>query len=121
MQQIGAAVRQRVDRIIFENEMMQAGFSALPYLVMKAKSLSVGARLTYAFLLMYAWQEGSCFAGQKKMAEDMGVSERHLRRFLSELRETGYIKIQRKDKRFTNTYIITDRKKPSKFRARKAA
>jgi predicted ArsR family transcriptional regulator len=82
---------------------------------MRDKSLTVGARLAYAFLLMYAWQEDSCFAGQVKMAQEMGVSERHLRRFLTELRDTGYINIERKDKRFNNTYIILD-KQPTKLK-----
>lgn len=72
--------------------------------------------MTYAFLLMYAWQEGSCFAGQKKLAEELGVSERHLRRFLTELKEANYIIVERKDKRYNNTYIILDRKKPTKFK-----
>ena len=99
--------------------MLRAGFAALPYMVMRDKGLSLGARLTYAFLLMYAWQEGSCFAGQVRMAEDMGVSERHLRRYLTELKNADYIKVERKDKRYNNTYIILDRK-PSKLKAKPA-
>lgn len=76
--------------------------------------------MTYAFLLMYAWQEGSCFAGQKTLAEDMGVSERQLQRYIYELRDTNYIEVERKDKRYNNTYIILDRKKPFKLKSRKA-
>lgn len=121
MQQIGATIKQRFDQVVIQNEIQRSGFASIPYLVMRDKQLSVGARLTYAFLLMYAWQQGSCFAGQKKMAADMGVSDRHLRRFLSELRQFGYIKITRSDKRFNNTYVIVDRKKPTKLRARKVA
>lgn len=113
-------VRERVDRIIIENEMMRAGFAALPYLVMKEKNLSVGARLTYAFLLMYAWQETSCFAGQEKMAEDMGVSRAQAQRYLYELRDRGYIKIERRDKRYNNTYILVD-KHPTKLKHKKRA
>jgi biotin operon repressor len=110
MEHLGQLVKERFDRIVIENEMMKAGFAALPYQVLRDKTLSVGARLTYAFLLMYAWQEGSTFAGQQKMAEAIGVSERHLRRYLTELRDSGYIRIERRDKRFNNTYIIVDRK-----------
>ena len=121
MQPIANLVQQRFDQVVIQNQILRSGFAQLPYLVMRDKKLSVGARLTYAFLLMYAWQEGSCFAGQKMMAGDMGVSERHLRRYLTELKETQYIKIQRKDKRFNNTYIILDRKLPTKSRAKKAA
>src|SRR5688572_17881678 len=112
-------LKSRVDRVIIQSEMLRSGFAALPYLVMRDKNLSIGARMTYAFLLMYAWQEGSCFAGQKKLAEEMGVSERHLRRFLTELKEANYIEIERKDKRYNNTYIILERKKPSKLKSKK--
>jgi hypothetical protein len=115
MQQIGELAKARVDRIIIENEMLRSGFAALPYLVMRDKALSIGARLVYAFLLMYAWQEGSCFKGQRKMAGDIGVSERQLQRYLYELRDHEYIKIERTDKRYNNTYIILD-KKPTKLR-----
>jgi hypothetical protein len=112
---VGDIARKRVDRIIIENEMMRSGFAALPYLVMRDKSLSIGARLTYAFLLMYAWQEGSCFTSQARMGKTIGVSSRQLQRYLYELQEMDYIRIERRDKRFNNTYIILD-KKPSKLR-----
>lgn len=109
-------LQSRVDRVLIQSDMLRSGFAAFPYLVMRDKTLSLGARMTYAFLLMYAWQEGSCFAGQKKLAEELGVSERHLRRFLTELKEANYIIVERKDKRYNNTYIILDRKKPTKFK-----
>jgi DNA-binding FadR family transcriptional regulator len=58
--------------------------------------------------LMYAWQEGSCFPGQTRMAHDMGISERHLRRFLVELRELGYIVWRKSAPGGTNTYVMLD-------------
>lgn len=115
MDNIASLVKQRIERVVIENQLLRAGFAAFPYLVMRDKNLSVGARLTYAFLLMYAWQEGSCFASQQTMAADMGMSDRHLRRFISELKLTGYIRVEREDMRFNNTYIILD-KFPSKLR-----
>jgi hypothetical protein len=117
MERIGVIVKKRVERIIVENELLRAGFAAFPYSVMRDKNLSTGARLTYAFLLMYAWQEGSCFTKQESMAETMGISSRQLQRYLYELRETEYIRITRKDRRFNNTYILLD-KKPTKLRKR---
>ncbi|MEZ4672569.1 MAG: hypothetical protein R3E39_32105, partial [Anaerolineae bacterium] len=60
-------LQSRFDRVVIQSEIMRSGFAAFPYLVMRDKALSIGARMTYAFLLMYAWQEGSCFAGQKKL------------------------------------------------------
>lgn len=119
MQNIGALVRQRVERIIVENEMLRAGFAALPYVVLRDTRLSIGARLTYAVLLSYAWQEDATFVGQEKMAKDMGISERQLQRYLYELRDREYIDISREDRRFNNTYIIKDVK--TKLRAQKRA
>lgn len=107
-------LQQRFDKIVVENPLMRDGFAALPYSILKDTSLGVGARLAYGFLLMYAWQEGSCFAGQQTMAGDMGVSARQLRRYLKELQSANYIRIERKDRRFNNTYYILDRKLPSK-------
>jgi len=117
MEQLTANLLQsRVDRVIIQSEMLRAGFAAMPYLVMRDKTLSIGARMTYAFLLMYAWQEGSCFAGQEKLAEDMGVSRAQIQRYIYELRDTNYIEVERKDKRYNNTYVILDRKKPFKLK-----
>jgi hypothetical protein len=117
MQPIGGLLKQRFDQIVIQNQMLKAGCASLPYMVMRDKALSLGARLTYAFLLMYAWQEGSTFAGQVKMASDMGVSERHLRRYLTELKNTGYIAVERHDKRYNNTYVLLD-KPLTKLRAK---
>lgn len=117
MERIGDIARKRVEHIVVENELLRAGFAAFPYLVMRDKSLSPGARLTYAFLLMYAWQEGSCFTKQAIMSETMGVSSRQLQRYLYELREAAYIRITREDKRFNNTYILLD-KRPTKLKKR---
>jgi hypothetical protein len=117
MHRIGDGLKQRYDQIVIQNQMLKAGFASLPYMVMRDTGLSLGARLTYAFLLMYAWQEGSTFAGQVKMAADMGISERHLRRYLTELKDEGYIAIEREDKRYNNTYVLLD-KPLTKLKAR---
>lgn len=116
METIGAALRDRLDRIIVENEMLRAGFAALPYLVLRDTRLSVGARLSYAVLLMYAWQEGSCFPGQTRMAEDLDVSTRHLRRFLAELRDAGYVSWRKTMPWGTNTYVLHDVKSQLKLK-----
>lgn len=119
MKSIGNSVKQRFDQVVIQNQILNSGFAAFPYLVMKDKTLSLGGRMTYAFLLMYAWQEGSCFAGQETMANDMGISRAQVQRNLYELRDAKYIKVERKDKRYNNTYLILDRKKPTKLKAKK--
>lgn len=108
MEPIGKTLRERFAQIIIENEMLRAGFAALPYVVLRDTRLSTGARLAYAVLLSYAWQEEACFAGQQKMARDMGVSERHLRRYLQELEEAAYVRIKRQGLNRPNLYYILD-------------
>lgn len=108
MNTIGSLLRDRLERIVVENEMLRAGFAAVPYMVLRDARLSIGARLAYAVLLMYAWQQGSCFPGQGRMAADMGVSDRHLRRFLIELREAGYVAWRKMMPGGTNTYVLLD-------------
>src|SRR5258707_6135051 len=120
MSSFSTLVQQRVDRVVIQNEMLRSGFAAFPYLVMRDIRLSIGARLTYAYLLMYAWQDGSCFPGQETLALEMGISRAQVQRFLYELRDTGWIAIERKDKRYNNTYIILD-KKPSKLKRKRNA
>jgi len=86
--------------------------------VLRDTRLSLGARLSYAVLLMYAWQEGATFAGQVKMAKDVGVSERQLRDYLRELQANGYIRIKRQGLNRPNLYYILDVK--TKLRRAKA-
>ena len=120
MEPIGKAVRERFAQIIIENEMLRAGFAALPYLVLRDTRLSVGARLGYAVLLSYAWQEEACFAGQQKMAKDMGVSERQLRRYLQELEDAAYVRIKRQGLNKPNLYYILEVRTKLKRRRSKA-
>ena len=108
MQQIGETLKERFEQIIIENEMLRAGFAALPYHVLRDTGLSVGARLAYAVLLMYAWQNDSCFAGQEKMASDIGIRQRQLRNYLRDLEDHGYIRIKRQGLNKPNLYYILD-------------
>ena len=94
--------------IIVENEALRQGFTQIPNFVLKDKRLSFGARLTYTMLLSYAWQEGSCFPGQEKIAQDLGVSRQRISEFLQELRRAHYIDWKRRGLGRTNVYYILD-------------
>lgn len=119
MEKLNSKIMQkRMERVVIDNEMTAGGFAALPYVVMLDKKLSVGARLTYAFLLRYGWQK-EAFAGQQKMAQDIGLSVRQVQRFLYELRDRGYIEINRPDRRYGNVYVVLQNRVPSKLKARK--
>ena len=102
--------------IVVLNEAIKHGFTQLPNYVLKAKRLSFGAKLSYAVLLSYAWQEDSCFPGQERMAEDLGTTSRMLRDYLNELKKHGFIDWQRRGLNKTNIYYILDYK-PIKIEA----
>jgi hypothetical protein len=108
MDSVGALLKQRYDQIVFESEMLKAGFAAFPYIVLTDIRLSPGARVAYGVLLKYGWQERACFPGQKKMAADIGVGERQVRNYLTELVSYEYIRIKRQGLNRPNLYYILD-------------
>ena len=83
------------------------GFTQLPRPVLKARGLSRNAKTLYALLLDYAWQSGSCFPGQTRLADDLDISVDSIRRDLDELRKYGLISWQRRPGlSATNIYYI---------------
>jgi len=96
--------------IVVLNEALKQGFTQLPRYILKDIKLSFGARLTYAVLLSYAWQEDSCFPGQDKMAGDLGVSRQAINGYLNELKDNEYISWERRGLGKTNIYYILDYK-----------
>jgi DNA-binding transcriptional regulator YhcF (GntR family) len=102
------------DTLIIENEALRKGFTVIPNYILRNPELSPGARLTYTLLLSYAWQEGSCFPGQKRLAADIGLKERMVRYYLTELKKAGFIEVIRRGLGKTNVYIIKDIKSPDR-------
>lgn len=94
------------ETIVIEDEAIKHGFSPIPGYILKDKKLSFGARVAYGVLLSYAWQTGSCFPGQVRMAEDMGTTDRSVRTFLKELRDNNYIDWKQRGLNKTNVYYI---------------
>ena len=112
------SIKETLERhpIIIENEALRHGFTQIPNYVLRDGSLSLGARLIYTMLLSYAWQEKRCFPGQARLAADLGVDERSVRRYLAELRESGYVDWKQRGLGKTNIYYIRDITKKMKER-----
>ena len=89
------------------------GFTQVPNHVLDNPKLSPGAKLTYAMLLKYAWQNDYCFPGQERLAKDMGGGQRSVVRYIQELERTGFIRIIRRGQGKPNIYELnlTNRKK----------
>ena len=83
-------------------------FAAFPTKIIRNASLSLGARLTYALLLSYAHQDDFCFPAQERLANDLGVTDRQVRRFLMELRDKGFIAWKQRGLNLPNIYYILE-------------
>ena len=82
------------------------GYTQVPNFLLKLKTLSSGDKMTFAMLLAYAWQNDFCFPGQAKLAEDMGLNERTVRRHIQALEDAGLLVIQQRGQGRTNIYEL---------------
>ncbi len=91
------------------------GFTQVPNFILVSKRVSVGAKLTYAMLLKYAWQNDYCFPGQETLAEDMGAGKRSVVRWVKELEEADFLTVRRRGLGKSNLYELnlTARKRPN--------
>src|SRR5262249_17982795 len=78
----------------------------VPNFILTKEDISVGAKLSYAMLLKYAWYDDGCFPGQAKLAHDMGVAERSIRTYLKELDAGGLLEITQRGLGKTNLYRL---------------
>lgn len=84
----------------------QAGFTQVPNSVLRSPKLSAGAKLTYAMLLSYAWQNDFCFPGQDTLAKDMGAGTRSIVRYVRELEDAEFLTIKKRGQGKVNIYEL---------------
>lgn len=82
------------------------GFTQIPNFVLKNPKVSGNAKLVYAGLLSYAWNNDSCFPGQERLARDLGLGERTVNRAIQELKASGLIEVKRQGLGKPNIYIL---------------
>src|SRR4051794_20641418 len=82
------------------------GFTQVPNFIHKDPKISVGAKVAYAMFLSYAWHNDSCFPGQDRLAEDMGLSRVRVTQLIAELERAGLVSIQRRGQGKTNLYMV---------------
>ena len=108
MEHIGNRLAQiaRNIEIVGADPVTRHGFTQVPNFILTKKDVSVGAKLAYAMLLKYAWDNDACFPGQLKLAEDMGAGERSIRTYLKELETAGILEIEQRGLGRTNLYRL---------------
>ncbi len=103
---IGDLIKERNIEIIGADPVTRHGFTQVPNFVLTKKAISVGAKLSYAMLLKYAWNNEACFPGQATLADDMGAAERSIRTYLKELEAAGLLEIVQRGLGKTNLYRL---------------
>src|ERR1039457_1112509 len=106
MKDIGELLKEKNLQLDTVNPVLQHGFTQVPNFILKDPNLSVGAKVAYAMFLSYAWHNDSCFPGQDRLAEDMGMSRSRVTEFVGELERAGLVTIERRGQGKTNLYTI---------------
>lgn len=96
----------RTIEIVNADPVTKHGFTQVPNFIITNKALSVGAKLTYAMLLKYAWADNACFPGQQKLAQDIGAGERSVRTYLKELENARFLEVVQRGLGKTNLYRL---------------
>jgi hypothetical protein len=103
---IADILKERNIEIIGADLATRHGFTQVPNFILTNKDISVGAKLAYAMLLKYAWNNDACFPGQLSLAQDMGAAERSVRTYLKELEKVELLEIKQRGLGKTNLYRL---------------
>lgn len=90
----------------FADPGLQAGFTQIPNTILRDVDLSGGARLTYAILCSFAWDTDEVWPGQTKLGSLVGVGDRQIRNYLTELEAADLLEIQRRGAMRSNLYVL---------------
>ena len=106
MASIGDLLKERSIILKGADALSAQGFTQVPNHVLKSNRISPGAKLAYAMLLSYAWQNDYCFPGQERLAKDMGCGLRSVVRFIQELEKEDFVSIKRRGQGRPNLYEL---------------
>ena len=113
---IGDILKERNIEIVGADLATRHGFTQVPNFILTNEQITVGAKLAYAMLLKYAWDNDACFPGQLTLAKDMGAAERSVRTYLKELEQVELLEIKQRGLGKTNLYRLFLTVKPQKPR-----
>src|SRR6266850_2461701 len=106
MEHIGQLLKEKNIELGTLDPVARGGFTQVPNFILKDSRLAIGPKLSYAMFLSYAWHNDSCFPGQDRLAEDMGMSRSRVTEFVGELEKAGLLLVQRRGQGKTNIYTI---------------
>ena len=105
-QHIGDLLRDKNIVLKGADVLSQRGFTQVPNHLLRSDKISAGAKLAYATLLSYAWQNDFCFPGQERLAKDMGTALRSVVRYIQELEKEQFVTVKRRGQGRPNIYEL---------------
>jgi hypothetical protein len=111
---IGELLRDKNIVLRGADALSQRGFTQVPNHALRSDKISPGAKLAYAMLLSYAWQNDFCFPGQERLAKDMGAGVRSVVRYIQELEKEQFVVVRKRGQGRPNLYelnLIANRKR----------
>jgi Helix-turn-helix domain len=106
MKQLGEIMKEKNITLDTFDPVSLHGFTQVPNFILRNAGLSTGAKVVYSMFLSYAWHNESCFPGQDRLAQDMGMSRSRVTEFVGELERAKLVTIERRGQGKTNLYTI---------------
>lgn len=103
---MGDLIAQKTIELETLDPITRSGFTQVPNFILTDGALSLGAKITYAMFLHYAWHKDSCFPGQDRLGDDIGMSRTRVNEFIKQLEQAGLVEITRRGQGKTNVYKI---------------
>jgi hypothetical protein len=91
-----------------ENEVWARGFTTVPNALLHARNLSAEARFLLILLMGYAWTTDKVWPGQGRLVTETGWSENTVRKYLRELEDGRFVRIERRPPPATTVYVLAD-------------
>lgn len=95
-------------QIISKDELLQGDWTPVRNEIWSSQVLSPNAKLCYIAIASHIWKGGDTVAwpGQQRLAKLIGVSDRSIRTYLTELEDAKLLVIDRRGLNMTNNYYI---------------
>jgi len=102
--------------IVFENPIDRKGHTIAHNIVLRDSELPEGEKLLYFLLRSYAYGGAdNCYPGQERLARNLGISKRTIKRRIRGLEDRGLIVVKKRfnerGQQTSNTYYIRDFRK----------
>ena len=102
---IGEIIERNIELATLD-PVARGGFTQVPNFILRDGTLSLGAKVAYSMFLHFAWNNDSCFPGQDRLAQHMGMSVSRVNEYIKELEAAGLVDITRRGQGKTNLYRV---------------